>query len=165
MVDRIESQRFKRIVRSKCCRWTFYLSESGIPFRILNWRIDKKLPDTGKSLACHHQGRIGNLCNRLMIKAPILASPGFSVTAASIHHHIISQILHMPKFSRKFIYLDAKLEKQGTIRFIAYHRINIIMQMSNATIVSCWYETGIGFLRKLPNDCPLVFLNITPRHL
>ena len=100
-----------------------------------------------------------------MIKAPILAYPRFPIIAASIHHHIIPQILHMPKFSRKFIYLDAKLEEQDTIRLIAYHRINIIMQMSNTTIVSSWYETGIGFLRKLSNDCPLTFLNITPHHL
>ena len=71
-----------------------------------------------------------------MVKAFLLPQPRLSVVQRSICSLGKPKVLYLFQFAGLGIHPNPEVEVQGTIRLVAYHRIDIIMQMGNATIVA-----------------------------
>ena len=71
-----------------------------------------------------------------MVKSLLQPQPRLAVVQRSICSLGKTKVLYLFQFAGLGIHLNSEVEVQGAIRLVAYHRIDIIMQMSNATVVT-----------------------------
>ena len=108
------------------------------------------------SFACYHQGRIRSLHDGFMVKSLLQPPPRLSVVQRSICSFGKPKVLYLFQFAGLGIHLNPEVEVQGTIRLVTYHRIDIIMQMSNATVVTRSHGFRKSFLRILSHYFPIL---------